>query len=521
VHCPRCGIEQPQGDECIACGIIFTKYVESLGRGRATTPPKGASPTGSIPTKPDLNPVVQPFQQPTPEQPREFTAQAPVDYASPALDPFAVPTSSDAVPTLTDVDPFAQPQTMPTLTDVDPFAQPQTMPTLTDVDPFAQPKTVRGLAPVGVSLVSDPFAPPPSASTVETDASMGATVQMDPLTQETWESQLANAGAAKSGDLPGNVHDLATVPLGPYPVSSQATAPSSLSGDANYQALTSEDPFAPNPGPQQPPQQAETSSPERTRARPSQFQRNRPEEALSIHPVVAAARVLGAIACLAIAVLMMVNGRGLMSVMPYVIMVAYGCAALWGLTTYKGEITVRQFAIEMCVLVAVTLTLRTASPEMFSVDGGHDESPVHAIIKPHLPKNPLGRYTARALEVLSACEELANPLPTTDARRVEALVVLADTKSLIERYDLLPANEQSRVDGIEKRITVHGPTLIAAVLGHIEEHGPDSPFQLQGRKVHDAQRELSAALLRTQGLRARILVVPDGVTSESMPSSGQ
>ena len=45
-------------------------------------------------------------------------------------------------------------------------------------------------------------------------------------------------------------------------------------------------------------------------------------------------------------------GGGLMSVMPYVIMVAYGCAALWGLTTYKGKITIRQFAIEMCVLQA-------------------------------------------------------------------------------------------------------------------------------------------------------------------------
>ena len=201
-------------------------------------------------------------------------------------------------------------------------------------------------------------------------------------------------------------------------------------------------------------------------------------------------------------------------------MVAYGCAALWGLTTYKGKITVRQFAIEMCVLVAVTLTLRTASPEMFSVEAGQDQSPVRAVIKPHLPKSPLGRYTGRALEVLTACEELAHPLPTTDSARVEALLALTDTKSIIEHYDLLPPEEQSRVDGIEKRVTIHAPKLAAAVLKHIKENGSEATFRATGRKVLDAQRELSAALLRAQGLRARILVVPDGVTSESMRSSG-
>lgn len=572
MHCPRCGVEQPQSDECIACGIIFTKYVESLGRDRDTIPPQGATPAPSGETgqagdrdQPQaqpgahigpgagsqsggtLNPQItqpsgqhlrfaaDPFAPPSANldaqspSPNPFTAtqEQPADpYSqtrtgpvvlpdSSALDPFAPPDPGAGTATIVHEDPFAQPTTREEIPQVQ-------VPTL--VDPFAPPTNTMPTQPV----LGSAYPPPSQTPTVPDVAGDRATTQMDPLLERTWEEQLAEVSGSLSGQISGNVHDLSTIPPESYAVSSPATPPVSATGDANYQAMMGSDVFAPEqpaPEPQpQPAPQVETEAPVAAtkRARPSQskFQRARPEEAESIHPVAALARVLGAIACLGIAVLMMVNGRGLMSVMPYIIMVAYGCAALWGLTTYKGKITVRQFAIEMCVLVAVTLTLRTASPEMFSVEPEHDQAPVRAVIKPHLPKNALGRYTERALEVLTAYEELAHPLPTTDAARVETLLDLADTKSVTEHYDLLTPQEQSRVDGIEERVRAHGPKLTEAVASHIRANGPDVAFRAEGRRVLDAQRELSAALLRAQGLRARILVVPDGVTSESMQSSG-
>ncbi|MBD90814.1 MAG: hypothetical protein CL940_10780 [Deltaproteobacteria bacterium] len=571
MHCPRCGVEQPPSDECIACGIIFTKYVESLGRDRDTIPPGGASPISGSDVKVDAGGGAQQATGPTTSghgtQPLAGAAVNPKatqptghhlsasqstgaidvnaspDPANPftqtqerPADPFAdTRTGPVTLPTAQDLDPFAPPSApdaTPTSPNLDPFGQPPTrhdLPAAEDYDPFAAPTTAHPTQPV----VGSAYPPPSQVPTVQT---LQANVEVDPLSGATWEEQLESAVASQSGAIPGNVHDLTTVPPESYAISpaAEAPAPVSVAGDANYQAMLAEAGFGTEtetdaPAAQQPaaeveaePQAAEPQpTAERAPAARSRFQRARPEEAQSIHPLAAGARILGAIACLAIAVLMMFNGRGLMSVMPYVIMVAYGCAALWGLTTYKGKITVRQFAIEMCVLVAVTLTLRTASPEMFSVDAGEDKAPVRAVIKPHLPKNALGRYTERALEVLTACDELANPLPTTNAERATTLLSQVDTEGLADHYKLLPPEEQARVDGIEKRVKSHAPVLLEAVQAHLKTNGPDARFRLEGRKVHDAQRELGAALLRAQGLRARILVVPDGVTSESMHSAGE
>jgi hypothetical protein len=227
--------------------------------------------------------------------------------------------------------------------------------------------------------------------------------------------------------------------------------------------------------------------------------------------------VLGALACLAIAVLMIVNGKGLVSVMPYVIMVAYGCAAIWGLTTFRGKITIKQFAIEMVVLVAGTLALRTASPEMFSVEPVDGDAPaVRAIVKPHLPRNALGRYTQRSLTILRASDELAHPLPTTDAARVDMLLEYVEIEGLTELFNLLSRSDQERVDGIQKRSIKYVPNLVEAIEAHRRSVGRQSTFRAEHEGKHKTARELKAALIRAQGLRARILVVPDGASGSSV-----
>jgi len=243
--------------------------------------------------------------------------------------------------------------------------------------------------------------------------------------------------------------------------------------------------------------------------------RRKPSSNESIHPAAAVARVIAAIACLAIAVLMMVNGQGLMSVMPYVVMVAYGCAALWGLTTYRGKITVKQFAIEMMILVIGTLGLRAASPAMFSVEDSDGAPAARAIIKPHLPHTPLGRYTEKALDVLRAVDELTEPAAKHDASRRDALLEAMDTTDLVKHYDLLDSEARLRVAGVQSRAIKHLPTMQEALRQFQRTAAPASVFSLKTEAAHGASRELKAALLRAEGLRARILVVPDGVAGDA------
>ena len=87
MHCPRCGVEQPQSDECIACGIIFTKYVESLGRNRETIPPTGASPPPTPETTPGVTPVAQPVQQTAAGPSNVFTARPPEGQSGQPVSP--------------------------------------------------------------------------------------------------------------------------------------------------------------------------------------------------------------------------------------------------------------------------------------------------------------------------------------------------------------------------------------------------------------------------------------------------
>lgn len=531
MQCPRCGVEQPEGEECIACGIIFAKIVDSSARSRATMPPSGATPVhdqGPIESGAPL--AASPAAPSAGGAHAGGAAMSATEPAGHVLQghPQGAPHLQGGGAGLPQTDPFAPAQpaspghaspaaTPPPHQDPygDPFAAPPTpapSTTAPTLDAFGQPITRQELPPAASVDPNDPFAPLSAQGsesvTVQTQAAPG------------WQQELETQTVAQSGMLSGNVHDMATIPPESYAISpvqsdpmktvADAVAPGTLSG-MHESPLAAEASEPPAPATRT----RDSAGPARSR-----FQRARPEESESIHPIAGAARVVGAIACLAIAVLMMVNGRGLMSVMPYVIMVAYGCAALWGLTTYKGKVTVRQFAIEMCVLVAVTLTLRTASPEMFSVDGGQDTEPVRAVIKPHLPKNALGRYTEKALELLKACDELGAPQPTTDSARVDELLAQIDPQSLAQRYLQLEPAERTRVDGINKRVKGHADVLKSAVQAHRKSNGPDSLFRPSEVKHYDAIRELSAALLRAQGLRARILVVPDGVTSDSLPSTG-
>lgn len=212
--------------------------------------------------------------------------------------------------------------------------------------------------------------------------------------------------------------------------------------------------------------------------------------------------------CLAIAVLMIVNGKGLVSVMPYVIMVCYAAASLWGITTFRTHITVRQFAVEMAVLVAGTLLLRAASPEMFSVEAPAAVEAQRAIVKPRLPTTALGRYCREALGALRASGELLEVRGRIEPLAYKALVAQLKYDELDTLHGLLDGNDQARVYAIHRRAAKFGSLLVEAIQAHGRDSQPGVPFVPSTDQHREIARGLQEALTHAENLKTRILVVP-------------
>ena len=191
MHCPRCGFEQPQSEECIGCGIIFSKYVESLGRGDTTE--------------------------------GETTTPAP---AQPATDPFAPPA---AAPAQSATDPFAPPAPSPVAAPTpDPFAE--TGARVAIQDPFAvptQPAQVASAGAPGMQGSETPTVVPGTANPTQ----HGAQNQTG-----SWGAEAAFQDTQESGHLKGNVHDMGTVPTPAYEVAGSSPTRSPPNPRARQQA---------------------------------------------------------------------------------------------------------------------------------------------------------------------------------------------------------------------------------------------------------------------------------------------
>ena len=82
-------------------------------------------------------------------------------------------------------------------------------------------------------------------------------------------------------------------------------------------------------------------------------------------------RILAGLGAIGIAILMFQAGAGLKGFLPYALMCCYLGAGLWSIATLKTNVTIRQFAMEITILVLVSATVRILYPQVFSVE--HDE----------------------------------------------------------------------------------------------------------------------------------------------------
>lgn len=226
-------------------------------------------------------------------------------------------------------------------------------------------------------------------------------------------------------------------------------------------------------------------------------------------------RALASLGCLGISILMVANGRGLVSVWPYVVMVFYAGVAVWGLTTFRASVTLRQFAVEMLALVALTLGLRAAQPDLFAVEA--ESEPTHASFAPALPQTPVGRFAGASVELTDTLVDvLTDPSPMSRAEW-QAVDRKLDFAALRARYAALSDDDKAEVFDVWRRIRDFGAT-IEPVLDRFAIKGPETvELRPPEEAVAGLRAEAAKAQALARGLRARLLVFPSSHDARVSP----
>lgn len=381
VECPKCGFTQPQGDECIACGIIFAKYWAAHG-------------------------VAQPSPEPPASRP--------------------------------------------------------------------EPE-VSSLAPPAEAFEGDALH---VESSSEEAGHQGAGIEPYQLEQEPMEA------ASPVAPLPE-----------PQPLEAGAAPETALPQAGGAEGATHQPKGGPSP-------QRPAGSPPRHRV-----MRRDTRSLQMIGAPTMFIRTLAAMACLGIAVLMFANGKGLLSVWPYIIMVFYAGAALWGLSSFRQKVTLQQFATEMAVLVLITLVMRFAAPEMFQVESPTQGTP--KVVQPYLPKTSLGSFTKRVLVYTEAGRAVLESRDEVPKSQWDTWVKQANFPAVKSKYSVLTTEDRARVWDVWKRVEELGPMLTDVLSRYQQSAGDRVRFSAPENERAAVKRELDAALLKASQLRARLLIYPE------------
>jgi hypothetical protein len=397
VECPKCGFTQPDGEECIACGIIFAKYW-------ALQQPSGEL---SAPAEPSVH-----------EAAGELTAP--------------------------------------------------------------EPSVIGGEVAYGVTASAPPaesFAPAPIASPEEVESYQ---LEQEPVVPPAQPEPIAGLSQAP---LTGDPMQVGQLQRGPD------AAPPKLAGQ-------------PEPG----------ARPVSGAGRPGGRARHRvlrhdmrASETIGTSTMVI--RSLAGLACLGIAVLMFANGKGLLSVWPYVIMVFYAGAALWGLSSFRQKITLQQFATEMALLVLVTLGMRLAAPEMFTVESRTQGAP--KVVQPYLPQTALGSFAKRVLVYVEAGRSVMASREVVSKGTWDTWTKQTEFASVKGMYSMLNTEDRARVWDVWKRVEELGPMLADMQSRYQAPEADGVRFKAPENERATVRRELDDALLKAGQLRARLLVYPE------------
>lgn len=222
-------------------------------------------------------------------------------------------------------------------------------------------------------------------------------------------------------------------------------------------------------------------------------------------------RIVAAFVCLGLGVVMVLNGEGLRSAWPYAVMVFYGAGALWGLLTARQSITVRQFGIEMAVLVLVTVALRLASPETFAIESSETSAKPAAATR--LPDSPIGRFTRSCIDFLEATDDVLKLSAPVERERWATLSKALDFSALKLAYDGLDTEERARVFDVWKRLADFGP-IVASMLERymIEDANGNVRVEIPEVERRAVGGELPETMSRLRRLQERISEVDEAPT---------
>ncbi|MEZ4268239.1 MAG: hypothetical protein R3F39_17890 [Myxococcota bacterium] len=214
-------------------------------------------------------------------------------------------------------------------------------------------------------------------------------------------------------------------------------------------------------------------------------------------------RIIAAFVCLGLAIIMVMNGEGLRSAWPYLVMVLYGAGALWGLLTARHDISVRQFGIEMAVLAVITIGLRLASPETFAVET-HGPA-VKASVATRVPDTALGRFTTTALDFLESTGEVLKLQAPVSKERWSDLSKSLDFGAVKLGYDSLDTEERARVFDVWKRLADFGP-IVASMLERymVTDSNGDVRLEIPEVERRAVGGELPDAISRLHRVQERI-----------------
>lgn len=193
---------------------------------------------------------------------------------------------------------------------------------------------------------------------------------------------------------------------------------------------------------------------------------------------VAGLRFFFAVLCAGMVVFLLVSGKGLTSWVEYAMTAFFAGAALWGISSAFGKVTVRQFMSEALVLGVATAGF--VAVQILIPDGTFGERPVSRVVKPAAPHTPsdLERFNARALAYMDAATRLL------DIRGRRGYDVWDDLDKKLQFDDLLQLHSklsnlnQSRASRVWKGLQDVQRQLREALEQHKKPAGDGYSFEL-------------------------------------------
>ncbi|MBM4387186.1 MAG: hypothetical protein FJ088_05570 [Deltaproteobacteria bacterium] len=151
-------------------------------------------------------------------------------------------------------------------------------------------------------------------------------------------------------------------------------------------------------------------------------------------------RLAAAAVCFALAGLMYVNGTAFKEFQSFIILVFYGGAGLYIVSSFKDSVTIKRFAVESILLVAVSLMLLLLFPDIFSLEKQIYQSTIPA---------PVSRERAVFLdEAKKYCEDVAlfmNMEKIENPAIVENLVITTDRGRIKKAFYSIPERERDEL----------------------------------------------------------------------------